>query len=78
MNINTAADIIYTSRAGRREKLFALSNRMLDRSSGTIQAAKLCGDDDDFRTVAARAARQIRAALRLQTWAANHARRGGL
>ncbi len=60
----------------RRARLFEASSRMVERARATLAAARLCSFDGDFRTVTARAVRQLACANRLQEWAENHARRG--
>lgn len=78
MNIQQAADICYSAAQRRSAKLYALSQRMIDRASGNIQAVKLCSGAGDFRLIARKAARQLNAANRLQEWAENCTRRAGV
>lgn len=68
----------YEHAATRRAQLFNASLRMLDRARGTLSAAKLCACDGDFKTLSYRAAHQIDCANRLQEWAVNNHKRGGL
>lgn len=77
MNITQAADICYSAAQRRSAKLYALSQRMIDRAQGNIQAARLCSRSEDFREIARRASRQLNGANRVQEWAENLTRRGG-
>lgn len=78
MNITQAADICYSAAQRRSAKLYALSQRMIDRATGNIQAAKLTGNSVDFRAIARKAARQLNGANRLQEWAEARTRRAGV